>query len=181
MLLVGGIFWLVRTVWLKRKGLCRSGIFREGLLLLFVCYLSGLTALICTPANFWGQLWYFLFYGRPGGELDPLFSGNFHLVPSIFKYLSGEYTGGSWIAFMYIGNALLFLPFGLLIPAIRPIPLTKLLGSALALSVAMELFQPIVGRSFDADDLISNTIGTLIGYFLYFILKSVFRKKEVIV
>lgn len=181
MLLVGGIFWLVRTVWLKRKGLCRSGIFREGLLLLFVCYLSGLTALICTPANFWGQLWYFLFYGRPGGELDPLFSGNFHLVPSIFKYLSGEYTGGSWIAFMYIGNALLFLPFGLLMPAIRPIPLTKLLGSALALSVAMELFQPIVGRSFDADDLISNTIGTLIGYFLYFILKSVFRKKEVIV
>ena len=180
LLLTAAVFWLCRGCWLKRRGIRRSGILLEGLLVVFVCYLSGLAALICTPANFWGRFWYFVCYRRPGGELDPLFSGSFNLVPTLFKYLTGKYTGGSWTTFLFAGNALLFLPFGLLLPAVRPrMGLAKVLGLALAVSLAMELFQPIVGRSFDTDDLIMNTLGALIGYILYFILRSIFQKKEV--
>ena len=179
MLLATAIFWMLRGKWLRRQGLDRSGIFREGLLVVFICYLTGLFSLVCTPANFWARLWYFIFYRQPGGELDPLFSGSFNPVPTLFKYLSGAYTGGSWILFMYIGNALLFLPFGLLLPAIHPAGLPKVLGFALVLSLAVELFQPIVGRSFDGDDLITNILGTLIGYSLYFILNRIVTKKEV--
>ena len=179
MLLVAVIFWILRGRWLRQHGLSRSGMFREGLLVVFTCYLAGLFSLICTPANFWGMFWYRIVYGYSGGELDPLFSGSFNPVPTIFKYLSGEYTGGSWILFMYIGNALLFLPFGLLLPAVQPAGLLKVLRFALAASLAMELFQPIVGRSFDTDDLITNILGTLIGYSLYFILNRIVTKKEV--
>ena len=178
MLLAAGVFWLLRGQWLKRRRLSRGGLLHEMGLLVFTCYLSGLLALVCTPANFWSRLWYFLFYGRAGDEGDPLFSGSFNLVPTLLRYLTGEYTGGSWILFMYVGNTLLFLPFGLLLPAVCNVGLNKTLGLALILSLGMELFQPVVGRSFDTDDLITNLLGALLGYLLFCICKSVFQKRR---
>lgn len=182
MLLVGGVFWLLRGRWLKKHGRSRSGPFREAILFIFVCYLTGLISLICTPSNFWIYIWFYVLYGYPGTTMSQPFSGGISLVPVIIKILSGEYvvTGFSFAAFLQYGNALLFLPFGLLLPAIRrDMGCVKTVAAGFALSLFVEGMQLIVGRIFDIDDLIMNTLGTLIGYILYFIIKSVFRKKEV--
>lgn len=176
-LLVGIAFWLIRGLWLKKRNLQRKGFVFESLLLLFTCYCAGLFSLVWVPSNFWPLIWFRLINGYPGGEMYPLFSGSFNFSPSFFGYITGALTGGSWIRFMLIGNTLMFVPFGLLFPAIRknasPI---KTIGCGIALSLLIELGQPIVGRQFDIDDIIANTIGTIIGYLLFLILKGFIGK-----
>ena len=43
--------------------------------------------------------------------------GSFNFVPSIYRYLRGELTGGSWIRTMILGNILMFVPLGIMLPA----------------------------------------------------------------
>lgn len=181
MFLVGIIFWLVRGQYLKKRKLERAEFPREFCLLIFACYLSGLIALVCTPRNFWVWLWFYIIWGWSGTHLSLPFSGGFNLVPSIFKYLSGKYTltSISWAAFMLYGNALLFLPFGLLLPTVwKKASATKTIYLGLTTSLVIELIQPIVGRSFDIDDLLTNTLGTAIGYALFIIVNRIISKKK---
>ena len=64
-------------------------------------------------------------------------------------------------------NILLFMPMGFLLPAVwreyRPIKKTVLMG--LLLSVVIELLQIFTFRLTDIDDLITNTLGTFLGYY----------------
>ncbi|MCC8120728.1 MAG: VanZ family protein, partial [Oscillospiraceae bacterium] len=76
----------------------------------------------------------------------------------------GEWMPGSWTVEMLIGNLLMLVPTGILLPLAFP----RLRGWALllftvAIPVAIELLQPLVGRSFDVDDVISNFLGMGIG------------------
>lgn len=69
-----------------------------------------------------------------------------------------------------VGNVLLFVPFGFLLPVssgqCRRFFLTA--GAAAALSFLYEVIQLIFGfGSFDVDDLLLNTAGGLIGYGLF--------------
>lgn len=65
-------------------------------------------------------------------------------------------------------NILLFIPMGFLIPAIwkncRSVKTTVFMGSAL--SVSIEILQIFTFRLTDIDDFITNTAGTIIGYYL---------------
>ncbi len=65
-------------------------------------------------------------------------------------------------------NIILFIPMGFLVPAIwrdcRSMKTTVLMG--LALSVSIEILQIFTFRLTDIDDLITNTAGTAIGYYL---------------
>lgn len=171
------LFELFRSLWLKKHGRRRGHFSRELSLGLFACYLAGLFALVCTPANMWSYLFYFLKHGYSGGELAPLFSGEFNLMPTIFRYISGEYTGGSWISFMMLGNVAMYLPMGFLLMWVwRGATFAKVLGVGLGISLATELIQPIVGRSFDTDDLILNAVGVVIGAALYLLFRKLFPK-----
>lgn len=80
-----------------------------------------------------------------------------------------------------IGNILLFIPFGILITDlikenckkcnfIIPILITLLTSGSI------EFIQMTIGRAFDIDDIILNTIGSLFGYILYYIAISIFKK-----
>lgn len=129
---------------------------------LFVCYLTALVNIVLVPANFWSGIWYRLYTGMPSGNRLEFFTFSYNLVPTFIKYLTGEYTGGSWVGFMSVANVLLLIPFGVLYPMAFPGKQTLRAGVAVVLSI--ELLQPIVGRSFDVDDLICNFLGVLIGY-----------------
>lgn len=67
-----------------------------------------------------------------------------------------------------IGNILLFLPYGyftsdyLKSKKVYPIFILTLI-----VSLTIEIVQLNIGRTFDIDDIILNTIGGIIGYFLY--------------
>jgi len=73
-----------------------------------------------------------------------------------------------------LGNILLFVPMGILLPLVwyRPRSVTATIGAALAASVTIEIIQYLqqsmgMKRSVDIDDVILNVFGALIGYALF--------------
>lgn len=165
-LLVGSVYAFFRMRRLHGKGK-RFWQRREILQLLLVCYLTGLCNLVLLPANLWRGIWYFVRWGWFGTEVAPLFSGGFNLVPTAVKLLRGELTVGSWVCTMLAGNLLMFLPLGLGLALLREKQKKwSIWALSFLLPLGIELFQPIVGRSFDVDDLLLNAAGILAGYWI---------------
>lgn len=165
-LLVGLVFSAVRLHRQKkqRRSVSRN---RELLLFLFVCYVTGLANLVLVPANFWSSFWFRICTGVSVWDLPALFSGEFNFLPTFVRYLTGELTGapGRWILTMLAGNLLMFVPMGVFLPLIFPrLRGGKMAAAILLLPLAVELWQPVVGRSFDTDDLLLNTLGILAGW-----------------
>ncbi len=79
----------------------------------------------------------------------------------------------------YLLNILLFIPLGVLTPYIwkeyRKFYKTIILG--LLLSISIEIIQLFNYRSTDINDIITNTIGTLIGYLLFKIISIIRNNK----
>lgn len=131
---------------------------------LFICYLTGLANLILVPRNFWSGIWANIFVGYSGSEIE-LFDGTFNFIPIVFKIISGELTLGSWVKTMLAGNFLMFIPMGFFLPLVaRKMDFKKILKIAIVVPIIVEIIQPIVGRSFDIDDIILNFAGIMIGY-----------------
>ena len=175
--LVGIIYAVYRCIRIKKQQLSvKWGI--EILRWLFVCYLTGLVNLTLVPSNLWSHIWALIYVGYSGTQIE-LFNGTFNFTPTIFKIISGELTFGSWIKTMLVGNFLMFVPMGLFLPFVS----TKINGKsilkiAVIIPVAVEIIQPIVGRSFDVDDLILNFIGIVVGYFIAVGIKSLICKRS---
>ena len=175
-LLAAVIFACVRRT-RRGKRLAPANGYREVALTVFVCYLTGLLSLVWTPSNFWTYIWYYLFHGIPGTEIGRLFVLEYNLVPSILLYLRGELTGGSWVQFMALGNVLMFVPLGLLLPLIdRRVRWRNMLFVFFGCSLLIEVVQPVVGRSFDVDDLIFNTLGGVLGFLLFALVRRIFPR-----
>lgn len=174
-LLAGLVYAAGRYTVLQRRGV--PVVWRTELLrVMFVCYVVGLVNLVLVPPNFWNHIWYYVFTGHHGGELGPFFTMQFNFVPTFVRYLTGEFAGspGRWIVTMLVGNFLMLVPMGAFLPLVFP----KLQGwrvwaAAVAIPLAIELLQPIVGRSFDTDDLITNFLGILAGWGLVKLLQIV--------
>ncbi len=131
---------------------------------LFVCYLTGLVTLVLVPDNLWTFLWFYLRNGYAGLELPPPFSGELNLVPTLLKILAGEMTMGSWVRTMLVGNLLMYLPMGVFLPLVfERIGKSDVWKLALIIPLSVEIIQPILGRSFDVDDLLLNFMGIVIG------------------
>lgn len=175
--LVGIIYAVYRCIRIKKQQLSvKWGI--EILRWLFVCYLTGLVNLTLVPSNLWSHIWALIYVGYSGTQIE-LFNGTFNFTPTIFKIISGELTFGSWVKTMLVGNFLMFVPMGLFLPFVS----TKINGKsilkiAVIIPVAVEIIQPIVGRSFDVDDLILNFIGIVVGYFIAVGIKSLICKRS---
>lgn len=69
----------------------------------------------------------------------------------------------------YLLNVVLFLPFGFLLPLIWPEKdkFWKVLLAGAAFSMLIELSQLLNIRNSDIDDLLLNTLGTVVGFVLY--------------
>lgn len=107
-------------------------------------------------------------------------SSNSHPILEPFWSIEAILTGGrkkAWLALQVILNILMLMPVGLLAPALfekRKGAKTVLLG--LGSSITIELTQMLTRRGFaEIDDLISNTLGVIIGYGIYRIYK---RKRD---
>ena len=78
-------------------------------------------------------------------------------------------SGGWPFVINFVGNVVAFVPMGLLPPFIRarPTKLWHVLGFSLLLSLLIEGGQLVSGRRVpDVDDLILNTLGGCLGYWL---------------
>lgn len=74
-------------------------------------------------------------------------------------------------------NVIMMVPFGFLFPMTRnpAAGFGKTVLSCFLVSLGIELLQPLINglRSADITDLITNTIGGIVGYFLYIIFRPV--------
>ena len=142
---------------------------RKVLRFLFACYLAGLLSLTLIPQNLMGEIWYRIFYGTAGSWDAERFLrfGGINLIPDFFVRFRAE----------SLANIVLFLPFGVLEAIRRPALRWKtVVLRGLALSFCIEVLQPFLGRSFDTNDLILNTIGAAIGAGFVFLLRWLKRR-----
>ena len=149
---------------LREKGLC-SSLRREAVLALFWMYCGGAAILGLTPR--WvvrslaglplGMPW------NPAGL--PVFSpGSVSLVP--FRTFSDS-------VYILAANVILFMPFGLFSSLLwRNYNWKRALLTGVCITFFIESCQLFIGRAFDIDDLMLNTLGVFGG----FLLSPVFRR-----
>jgi glycopeptide antibiotics resistance protein len=102
----------------------------------------------------------------------------FHTIKGYFN----ADTPASVLFFNVIGNILLFVPYGFLLPLIfqKRVIFFDVFYSAFLLSVSFELFQLITRTGqFDIDDIILNTTGGMLGYPLLRLLEIGVEKKKI--
>lgn len=101
--------------------------------------------------------------------------GGFEFSSVLLQILRGEYTAGAWVYTMLLGNVLLFLPLGFLLPLLWSwFRWFRVLAVGLTCSLCIEFLQPFAGRSFDIDDVVLNFLGIAAGLLLSAVPRALF-------
>lgn len=152
-----------RTRRLEERGLTSSRL-REGTLLLFWLFCGGMAVLTLTPGWF---DWLPLLRGLKPIH-DPFFTlGSWNLIPGRC------FEGGLWQSYMLLGNIVMFVPFGFFAALLwRGYAWKRALLTGFCITAFVECWQLCVGRAFDIDDIILNTLGVFCGYLLWKLLKK---------
>ena len=109
------------------------------------------------------------------------YSNNFIPFKEILRY---DITSKLFIRNV-IGNIVIFIPFGYLISDTiymntKHKNILIVLIFVLLTSLSIETTQMYIGRSFDVDDIILNFIGGLFGYFIFLIIKGIFKEDSIL-
>jgi glycopeptide antibiotics resistance protein len=75
-------------------------------------------------------------------------------------------------------NVIMMIPFGFILPVVKKQNILSCLLWTFLFCLGIELIQPLVNgfRAADITDLITNTIGGLLGYLLYLVYKPLINK-----
>jgi len=171
-----------------------SSLQREGALILFAVFCAGLAALTLFPANLWafvfdrmfqnpqqfrmvwGGLSWTDFYPR-WKETAARFEDLSHILAPLEEISRALNRRSYWLMFMLLGNIIMFIPLGFF-PALlwRGWRWWNALLTGFCASVTIEFIQFFIGRSTDIDDVILNTAGALLGFWMYCLLRALFPK-----
>ena len=148
-LIATAVFLILRFLLCWAEILPRRSLPHEAGLTLFVLYLAVVLSLTFLPFRF-----------APG-------EGSSALDSTLLALAQGTYTAGSWVWIMILGNVLMLIPFGFLAPLLwEKLRGWRVLPVGLGFILAIELLQPLTGRSFDIDDILLNFLGVAIGALL---------------
>lgn len=147
--------------WRRRKlraaGLASSRP-RECLLALFWMFSGGMAVLTLCPQPEW--LWAGL-----QGYWAPYFGG--WALPLAHRVNLLPFSQGDSLLNL-LGNVVMFLPFGFSLPLLwRGWHWRRTLLLGLAATGGIESWQLLIGRYFDVDDILLNTLGVLCGFLLW--------------
>lgn len=169
-LLITGIWILIRAaVGIKTKKISWK---REiQLLLVYIC--------IVVVARFT-----FFPFSKVNGQIQPLvfdlskaFPPRINLVPVVHLM---DYPEMRKAMLNLIGNTTMFIPLGIVWPSVFP-QLDchkKVIAAGVGASLCIEILQlPFFDRVSDIDDLILNSLGFLVGYGIYLLVKKLRRGK----
>lgn len=114
------------------------------------------------------------FGGTDGGH-----PANFVPLKTILPYLFG-YKGLIIAGINIVGNIILLVPLGFLVPLVYPnITWKKSLILAAAAGLCIEIMQVLLHVGiFDIDDVILNALGVMIGFWIFIILAKWIREKK---
>ena len=172
MLIMISALWITvrATVWAKERNISLK---REAVLILvYIC--------LVVVARFT-----FFPFSRVDGRIQPLvfdssswFPFRINLLP--FVYLM-DYPSRREALLNLIGNTAMFLPLGIVWPAVykKLDDHWKVIAAGAGLSLIIELLQlPFFDRVSDIDDLILNTAGFVTGYLIYLLTRRLARHKK---
>ncbi len=148
----------MRRQYLKNNKI-ESGIVRETALLFFFMYCGCISTLLLLPPNFLD------IFSEGQTSITATANYEFNLVPTIFLYITGAYSSGMWVYAMFIGNIIIFIPFGVFIQLLwETVSVKKFFVIDFLVIMIIETIQPFIGRSFDSNDIILNIFGSLLGF-----------------
>lgn len=143
-------FWIHRLAWI-----------------LFIVYIAGMA--------------YFLFFSEEFNRSNSTYRYNLVLLQEIKRGIWCFKNGMKGYFFLnVVMNVVAFMPFGFILPIISPgnrkFLRIFLRGFLLTLVIeTMQLFLKV--GCFDLDDMLLNTIGAVLGYFLFWICKCIGKRK----
>ncbi|ENQ3081323.1 VanZ family protein [Bacillus cereus] len=108
---------------------------------------------------------------------------NVNLIPFVktIKMFKNDFTGIGNALYNVVGNILLFIPLGLFVPLLfkNENKLYKIALYGFVFSLLIEVLQLLTPSNLtDIDDIIFNTLGAVIGYFLYNICIKILHKTK---
>ena len=119
--------------------------------------------------EFWfliGIIYLLLLYNLVTNVDFNTYHGGFNIV--LFREITRYGFNSPQFYINVIGNILLFVPFGYIISSyIKPKNIWPSMVIAIIVSSTIELVQLKIGRSFDVDDILLNTLGCVIGFLFY--------------
>lgn len=141
----------------------RSPLHRETVLALFWMFCGGMAVVTLTPRWVIWALVDLKNHGIWNAAGNPCFAwGSVNWVP--FRTFAAD----AHSLYILIGNIIMFLPFGFFAALLwKAIDRKRIFLLGLAISGGIECWQLLVGRTFDVDDLLLNTLGTVAGFWLW--------------
>ena len=172
MVIVISTIWIIIRLfcWLKAKELDWK---REiQLLLVYICIVVVVRFTFCP-------------FGKVNGKIQPLLFDREKVFPlwlnlKPFVYLF-DYPTMKEALLNLIGNTAMFIPLGIVWPTVFKKLNTpgKVITAGVGVSLTIEILQlPFFNRATDVDDLILNSIGFVIGYGIYLLVKKIGRKEK---
>lgn len=129
---------------------------------------------------FYKELWtllaiiYLLLLYQLVTRVDINSASGINLVP--FTEIMRYKLNSTMFIYNVFGNIALFIPFGYIVATyVRPKKVWANLIIAIVVSATIETVQHYIGRSFDIDDIILNTIGCIIGFLIYVGFKAILK------
>lgn len=137
-----------------------SSVLRTAAEALFWMFCGGMAAVTLTPRWVIGSIADLLHGYSWNAAGYPFFErGTVNLIP--FQTFAPD--GHS--LYILAGNLVMFLPFGFFTGLLRSTCSWKwVLAEGLCITLGIECWQLLIGRAFDVDDLLLNTLGVLCGY-----------------
>lgn len=119
-------------------------------------------------------------FGRLSGGVGIFAKRHFlNIIP--FRFLTKAWEMSAEKKFTQeIANVIMFIPLGFVFPIAfkKGRKFWKTAICMITFSFLIEFVQYFIGRSADIDDIILNTLGGVLGYFIFYIFSRLFRNKK---
>lgn len=142
---------------IRKQRLLRAGLYspllRELFLFLFFLFCGGMAIITLTPR------WFHWLTALSDIQNEVFFQiGTFNPIP--FRTFALD----SWSVMILLGNVIMFFPIGFFSALLwRGNTWDRILLTGFLTTFCIEVIQLFVGRTFDIDDILLNTIGVLLG------------------
>lgn len=153
------------VIWVKNRKI--SWIRELQLLLVYVCIIVVVRITFCPLERVDGKLQPLIF------NIAKVFPFRINLIPVVNLF---DYVDKKEAILNFVGNTTMFIPIGIIFPAVYKELNTpfKVIAGGVGFSLCVEIFQlPFCDRVTDIDDLLMNTLGYLVGYGVYVLVKKV--------
>ena len=171
-ILISVIWFLVRVYfWINQKEICWK---REAqLILVYICLIVVVRCTFCPFAKVDGKIQPLLF------DAAQIFPPRINMMPLVCLF---DYEIRREAILNFVGNTAMFIPIGIIWPAVFKglNSHKKVIAAGVFFSLCIEILQlPFFDRVTDIDDLLMNSIGYLIGYGIFLLVKKGKRKPKV--